>query len=143
MKPHLPIGAHILRSDHERTIQIFGPSHGKRYRIIGENTLKCTFGGNWDKEPPIFEHEIQCNFTNFNLSTYKSIKFLNLQFFNETEVAVINSKDLFQCNNGENSLKTWVSTCNENGSWIGDDFNYKLNSKNLKLKNHLINCIFR
>ncbi len=148
--PDLPIGAsirgdhwvHAFSDDYNRTIEILGPSHGKRYRIIGENTLKCT-GGYWDKEPPIFEPEIQCNFTNFNLSTYKSIKFENLEFFNETQVAVIDSKVLFQCNNGDNSSKSRVSICNENGSWIGDDFNCKLNSKYLKLKIQLINCIFR
>jgi len=141
--PDIPIGASILRSDDKRTIEILGPSHGKRYRIIGENTLKCTFDGNWDKEPPIFEPEIQCNFTNFDLRTYKSIKFENLEFFNETQVAVIDSKVLFECNNEENSSKIRVSICNENGLWIGDDFNCKFNSKYLKLKNQLINCIFR
>jgi hypothetical protein len=141
--PDIPIGAEILRSNDERTIEILGPSHGKRYRIIGGNTLKCTFDGNWDKEPPLFEPEIQCNLRNFNSSLYKKIKFLDLEFFNETKVAVINSKVLFQCNNGENSSKIQVSICNENGSWIGDDFNCKLNSKYLKLKNQLINCIFR
>ncbi len=141
--PDIPIGAEILRSDDERTIEILGPSHGKRYRIIGENTLKCTFDGNWDKEPPIFEPEIQCNLRNLNSSTYKRIKFLDLEFFNETEVAVINSKVLFECNNEENSSKIRVSICNENGLWVGDDFNCKLNSKYLKLKNQLINSIFR
>jgi hypothetical protein len=141
--PDLPIGASILRSDDRRTIKILGPSHGKRYRIIGENTLKCTFDGNWDKEPPIFEPGIQCDLRNLNSSTYKRIKFLDLEFFNETEVAVINSKVLFQCNNVENSSKILVSICNENGSWIGDDLNCKFNSKYLKLKNQLIDCIFR
>jgi hypothetical protein len=118
--------------------------------FLGEikNTLDAdqkhqSFNGNWNKDSPIFEPEIQCNLTNFNSSTYKSIKFLDLQSFNETKVAVINSKVLFQCNNGENSSKILVSICNENGSWIGDDFNCKFNSKYLNLKSHLINCIFR
>ncbi len=141
--PDIPIGASILRSDDRRTIQIFIPSNGKRYRTIGDNTLKCTFDGNWDKEPPIFEPEIQCNFTNFNLSAYKRIKFLDLEFFNETKVAVINTKALFQCNNEENSSKILVSICNENGLWTGDDFNCKFNSKYLNLKNQLIDCNFR
>ncbi len=139
--PDLPIRTEIRFVD-EGTIQILKLSNQKRYRIIGENTLKCTIDGNWDKEPPIFEPEIQCDLTNLNSTTYKSIQFLDFEFFNETEVAVIDSKVLFQCDN-ENPSKIRVSICNENGSWIGDDLNCKLNSKFSNLKNYLINHIFR
>jgi hypothetical protein len=141
--PDIPIGASTLLSDDGRTIEIFEPSHGKRYRVIGDNTLKCAFDGNWDKEPPIFEPIIQCDRTNLNLSIYKSIEYKNLGFINETEVAVFDSKVLFECNNGENSSKIRVSICNENGLWTGDDLNCKFNSKYLNLKNQLINCNFR
>jgi hypothetical protein len=111
--------------------------------MIGENTINCISEGNWDKEPPIFEPTIKCISTNFNLSAYKSIKFENFEFFNETQVAVIGSRIKFKCNDSGNSSKFLVSICDENGSWIGDDFNCKLNSKLLNIKNQLINCIFR
>jgi hypothetical protein len=99
----------------------------KQYRLIGDNTINCISEGNWDKEPPILEPIIQCNTTDIDLnsSIYKSIQLQNLEFFNRTEVAVIDSKIMFQCNNGENSSKIQVSLCNANGKWIGDDYKCK------------------
>jgi hypothetical protein len=97
--------------------------------MIGDNVINCLYEGNWDKELPIFEPIIKCN-TNeidMNSSLYKSIKFENFEyFFNESQVAAIDSKILFECNNEQNSFKILGSICNENGLWIGDDFKCKL-----------------
>ncbi len=57
---------------------------------------------------------------------YKDFKLENFEYFNKTEVAVIDSKIIFKCYNEENSSKPHVSICNENGLWIGDDFKCKL-----------------
>jgi hypothetical protein len=61
-----------------------------------------------------------------NSGVYKSIKLENFEFFNKTQVAVIDSKILFECNNEENSFKIHFLLCNENGLWIGNHFKCKL-----------------
>ncbi len=121
--PDIPFPASIRRLD-QRRIQFYENSQEKKYRIIGETILKCTFEGYWDNEPPIFEPIIQCN---INSSAYKSIQFQDFEFFNETEVAVIDSKIIFQCNNEENSSKFLVAKCDKNGLWVGDDYKCKMN----------------
>jgi hypothetical protein len=94
--------------------------------MIGDSTMTCIFDGNWDRDPPLFEPVIQCNVEDItkNLSSAK-----NFKFFNETKVAVIDSKIVFQCKNWKNSSKILVSLCGENGFWIGDDFKCKFGAK--------------
>jgi hypothetical protein len=120
--PDIPIPASI--QDYGKTINFYPTPQRKKYRMIGDDTINCVFEGNWDKEPPIFKPVIQCDIKDIDLnsSIYKSIKLQNLEFFNETEVAVIDSKIEFQCNNAENSSKIFISFCDENGLWIGDDY---------------------
>jgi hypothetical protein len=103
----------------------FYPNSG--YRLIGDNTINCLFEGNWDKEPPIIEPIIQCNTSDIDLKSkiYKKIELQDFEVFNGTEVAVINSKILFQCDFGNKRSKTLVSVCDENGFWIGDDYKCK------------------
>ncbi len=57
---------------------------------------------------------------------YKEFKLENFEYFNKTEVAVIDSKIIFKCYNEGNLSQTHVSICNENGLWIGDDLKCKL-----------------
>ncbi len=52
---------------------------------------------NWFKEYPNNSNQIERN-----SSIYKLIKFRNFEFFNKTQVAVIDSKILFKCINEEN-----------------------------------------
>jgi hypothetical protein len=96
--------------------------------MIGDGVITCLNEGNWDKEPPIFEPIIKCNTNEINMTSklYKEFKLENFEFFNKTEVAVIDSKIIFKCYNEENSSQTHVSICNENGLWIGDDLKCKL-----------------
>jgi hypothetical protein len=98
-----------------------------RYRIIGDNTIKCISDGNWDKEPPLFEPIFQCNTSHidFKSKIYKKIELQDLELFNGTEVAVNNSKIIFECDFGNKTSKTLVSVCDENGFWIGDDYKCK------------------
>ncbi len=67
-----------------------------------------------------------------NSSLYKSIKRESFEFFNKTQIAVIDSKILFEYNNEESSSKVLVQICNEIGLWIGDDFKCKLEADNEK-----------
>jgi hypothetical protein len=80
------------------------------------------------EKPPIFEPIIKCNSNEIDMTSklYKDFKLENFEYFNKTEVAVIDSKIIFKCYNEENSSKPHVSICNENGLWIGDDFKCKL-----------------
>jgi len=123
--PDKPLQALIRETG--KTVEYNPTPQEKKYRMIGNNTINCRFEGNWDKEPPLFEPITQCNIEKIqmNSSIHKSFQFLNLEFFNKTEVAVIDSKILFQCNNEENSSIIRILTCNENGSWIGDDLKCK------------------
>jgi hypothetical protein len=95
--------------------------------LIGDNTINCLFEGNWDKEPPLFEPIFQCNTSHIDLESkiYKKIELKDLDLFNGTEVAVHNSKIIFECNFGNKISKTLVSVCDENGFWIGDDYKCK------------------
>jgi hypothetical protein len=120
--PDIPLHSTIEKVN--KTVKFY-PNSG--YRLIGDNTINCLFEGNWDKEPPILEPIIQCNTEDIDLnsSIYKSIKFQKLEFFNGTEVAVIGSEILFECNDGKNSSEILVSFCGINGSWIGSDYKCK------------------
>jgi hypothetical protein len=123
--PDIPLHASIRY--YNQTIEYFPTSQRNKHRMIGDSVITCQYEGNWDKEPPIFEPIIKCNTDEIdrNSSVYKIIEFKNLKIFNKTEVAVIDSEILFQCNN-ENSFKIHVLICKENGLWIGDDLKCKL-----------------
>jgi hypothetical protein len=120
--PDIPLHSTIEKVN--KTVKFY-PNSG--YRLIGDNTINCLFEGNWDKEPPILEPIIQCNTEDIDLnsSIYKSIKFQKLEFFNGTEVAVIGTEILFECNDEKNSSEILVSFCGGNGSWIGSDYKCK------------------
>ncbi len=126
--PDKPLHASYNRLN-DTSFEYFPTLQRNKHLMIGDNVINCLYEGNWDKELPIFEPIIKCN-TNeidMNSSLYKSIKFENFEyFFNESQVAVIDSKILFECNNEQNSFKILGSICNENGLWIGDDFKCKL-----------------
>ncbi len=113
-------------------------------RMTGDSIITCLYEGNWDKEPPIFEPIIKCNTDEIvmNSGFYKSIKRENFEFFNKTQVAVIDSKILFECNNEENSSNIQVSICYENGLWIGDDLKCKFEG-NIHKRFYLICFIFQ
>lgn len=98
----------------------------QKYRMIGDGVITCLYEGNWNKAPPIFEPIAKCKTDKIELNStvYKIVKFENFIFFNKTQVAVIDSKILFQCNE-ENSSKIFVLTCNHTGLWTGDDFKCK------------------
>ncbi len=141
--PDLPLHASYNRRD-DKSFEYFLIPQKMKYRMIGDSVVTCLYSGNWDKEPPIFEPIIKCN-TNeivMNSGIYKSIKLENFEFFNKTQVAVIDSKILFECNNEENSFKIYVSICNENGLWIGHDLKCKFEGNIHKLF-YLICSIFR
>jgi hypothetical protein len=110
-----------------RSIKYYQKDDKNKYRMIGDSIINCVYEGNWDKEPPTFEPIIKCNTDQIEMSStvYKIVKFENFYFFNQTRVAVIDSKILFQCYNEENSSKILVSTCNHTGLWTGDDFKCK------------------
>jgi hypothetical protein len=124
--PDLPLHASYNRLN-DRSFEYFPIVQRNKHRMIGDGVITCSYDGNWDKEPPIFESIIKCNIDKIerNSSVYKIIKFVNFEFFNKTQVAVIDSKIILQCNNEENST-THALICNENGLWIGDDLKCKL-----------------
>lgn len=117
---------HALRRSRGKSIEYYLKSRHKKYRMIGNNTINCLLEGQWDREPPIIE-PIQCNIDEIRKYSwnYKKFDLKNFEFLNEIEVAVIDSKIVFECNY-ENSTKIRVLTCNENSSWIGDDFKCKI-----------------
>jgi hypothetical protein len=128
--PDMPLYASYNRTD-SKTIEYFPNSDfsaRNKYHIIGNEVITCLYEGNWDNEPPIFEPIIKCNadVIDMNSTLYKIIKFVNIKYFNKTQVGVIDSKIIFKCYNEENLAKPHVLICNENGSWIGDDFKCKL-----------------
>jgi hypothetical protein len=122
--PDIPFQASTRIQD--KTI-LYYPTVRKNYRMIGENIINCLFEGDWDNKPPIFEpiERGDMNGIDMKSSLYKRVEYQNFEYFNGTEVAVINSKIVFQCNNGENSSKILVSICHENRLWIGDDLKCK------------------
>jgi hypothetical protein len=100
----------------------------QKYRINDNRVITCLYEGNWNKEPPIFEPIVKCKTDKIELNStvYKIVKFEKFYFFNNTKVAVIDSKILFQCYNEKNSSKIFVWTCDHKGLWTGDDFKCKL-----------------
>jgi hypothetical protein len=125
--PDVPLHASYNRSGSKSFV--YFPTHQRyKYLMIGDGVITCLNEGNWDKEPHIFEPIIKCNTNEIDMTSklYKDFKLENFEFFSKTEVAVIDSKIIFKCYNEENSLKSHVSICNENGLWIGDDFKCKL-----------------
>jgi hypothetical protein len=110
-----------------KSLEYFPTHQRNKHLMIGDGVITCLYEGNWDKEPPIFEPIIKCNTNEIYMTSklYKDFKLENFEFFNKTEVAVIDSKVIFKCYNEENSSQTHVSICNENGLWIGDDLNCK------------------
>jgi hypothetical protein len=125
--PDVPLYASYSRRDF-KTFEYFSISDKNKHYIRENGVITCLYEGNWDKEPPILEPAIKCNTDeiDMNPTLYKSIKLINFEFFNKTQVAVIDSKIILKCNNEENSSQTHVSICNENGSWTGDDLKCKL-----------------
>ncbi len=125
--PDIPLNGPYNRLN-ETSFEYFPTPQRNKHRMIGDSVINCLYEGDWDKEPPIFEPIIKCNTDQIerNSSVYKIIEFKNFEFFNKTEVAVIDSEILFECINEENSFKTHVLLCNENGLWIGDDLKCKL-----------------
>jgi hypothetical protein len=130
--PDVPLYASYKRRD-SKTLEYFPTSHRNKHHIIGKGVITCLYEGNWDKEPPIFEPIIKCNTNEIDMTSklYKDFKLENFEYFNKTEVAVIDSKIILKCYNEENSSQTHVSICNENGLWIGDNLKCKL-EKNIK-----------
>jgi hypothetical protein len=120
--PDIPLHSTIEKVNN--TVKFY-PDSG--YRLIGDNTINCLFEGNWDKEPPILEPIIKCNTSDIDLESkvYKKIELKDLGHFNGSEVAVNNSKIVFQCDFGNKRSKTLVSVCDENGFWSGDDYKCK------------------
>jgi hypothetical protein len=111
----------------DKSLQFFPIPQKNKHRMIGDSVITCAYEGKWDKEPPIFESIIKCNTDEIDRNpSLKSIKRENFEFFNRTQVAVIDSMILFRCNNEQNSTKIHVLTCDQNGLWIGDDFKCKL-----------------
>jgi hypothetical protein len=125
--PDVPLHASYNRSGSE-SFQYFPTHERNKHLMIGDGVITCLNEGNWDKEPPIFEPIIKCNTNEIDMISklYKEFNLENFEYFNKTEVAVIDSQIIFKCYNEENSSKPHVSTCNENGLWIGDDFKCKL-----------------
>jgi hypothetical protein len=111
-----------------RSIKYYQKDQKSKYRMTDESIINCVYEGNWDKEPSTLEPIIKCNTDQIemNSSIYKIIGLENFEVFNKTQVAVIDSKILFQCNNEENSSKNYLLTCNESSLWIGDDLECKL-----------------
>ncbi len=125
--PDIPLHA-SYNPLNDTSFEYFPIDQRNKHRMIGDGVITCSYEGNWDKEPPIFEPIIKCN-TNeidMNSSLYKIIKLYQYEFFNKTQVAVIDSKIFFKCNNEANLSKLNYLTCNEYGSWIGGDFKCKL-----------------
>jgi hypothetical protein len=125
--PDVPLHASYYRLN-DTSLEYFPTPQRNKYRMIGDSVITCVYEGNWDKEPPIFEPIIKCN-TNeidMNSSLYKIIELVNFEFSNKTQVAVIDSKIIFKCNDEGNSSKNHVLICNEKGLWIGVDFKCKL-----------------
>jgi hypothetical protein len=125
--PDIPLHASYNRLN-DTSFEYFPIVQRNKHRMIGDGVITCSYEGNWDKEPPIFEPIIKCNTNEIDINSnlYKIIKLHKYEFFNKTQVAVIDSKILFQCNNEENLSKLNYLTCNENGSWIGGDLKCKL-----------------
>jgi hypothetical protein len=125
--PDVPLHGSFNRSG-SKSFEYFPTPQRNKYLMIGDGVITCLNEGNWDKEPPIFEPIIKCNTNEIDMTSklYKDFKLENFEYFNKTQVAVIDSKIIFKCYNEENSSKTHVSICNENGLWIGDDFKCKL-----------------
>ncbi len=53
-----------------------------------------------------------------NWTLYNFIDPQNFEFFNETKVAVIESRIKFKCNDSGNCSKFLVSISHENGLWV-------------------------
>ncbi len=141
--PDIPLPASYNRLDDE-SFEYFLTPQKIKHRMIGDSVITCVYDGNWDKEPPIFEPIIKCHTDEIEMNSgiYKSIKRENFEFFNKTQVAVIDSKILFECNNEENSSNIQVSICYENGLWIGDDLKCKFEG-NIHKRFYLICFIFQ
>jgi hypothetical protein len=124
--PDVPLHGSYYRRD-VKSIEYFPTHQRNKHLMIGDGVITCLHEGNWDKEPPIFEPIIKCNTNEIDMTSklYKDFKLENFEFFNKTQVGVIDSKIIFKCYNEENSSKSHVSICNENGLWVGDDFKCK------------------
>jgi hypothetical protein len=125
--PDTPLHA---RYEMKENTVIYYSMDEERYKIIGNNTIKCLYDGNWDKEIPLIEPIVQCSTEELGLRSgnFKEVEFENFEFFNDREIAVIGSTIKYQCQksnsnsniNYENSSQIFVSICDENGLWIGD-----------------------
>ncbi len=82
------------------SIEFFPTPQRNEHHMIVNSVIMCLNEGNGDKEPPIFEPIIKCNINeiDMNSSLYRSIKRENFELFNKTQITVIDSKILFQCN---------------------------------------------
>jgi hypothetical protein len=125
--PDVPLHGSYNRSGF-KSFEYFATPQENKHLMIGDGVITCLYEGNWDKEPPIFVPIIKCNTNEIDMTSklYKDFKLENFEFLNKTQVAVIDSKIIFKCYNEENSFKSHVSICNENGLWVGDDFKCKL-----------------
>ncbi len=125
--PDVPLHASYYRRGF-KSFEYFPTNQRNRHLMIGDGVITCLYEGNWDKEPPIFEPIIKCNTNEIDMTSklYTDFKLENFEFFNKTEVAVIDSQIIFKCYNEENSSKPHVSICNEKGLWIGDNLKCKL-----------------
>jgi hypothetical protein len=128
--PDVPLHASYYRRGF-KSFEYFPTHQRNKHLMIGDGVINCLREGNWDKEPPIFEPIIKCNTNEINMTSklYKDFKLENFEFFNKTQIAVIDSKIIFKCFNEENSSEPQVSICNENGLWIGNDLKCKLETK--------------
>ena len=55
------------------------PSNPNRYEILGDNTRRCVYEGNWDKDLPLVKPIIQCEIKDLELNPgyINSIDFQN------------------------------------------------------------------
>jgi hypothetical protein len=128
--PDTPLHARYeIRDD----IIYYYPLDDKKYKIVGDNTIKCLFEGNWDKDIPVLEPIVQCSTEHLDLNSsyFKRVEFENFEYLNETEVAVVDSRIKYWCQNYQNSSLIYILVCNEDGQWIGDK-NKCYNTSNYK-----------
>ena len=55
----------------------------------------------------------------FNSSDYKSYRLLGFEYFNETEVAIIDSRIEFDCNERVAPNQAFTVVCGSDGTWKG------------------------
>lgn len=118
-QPDIPLNAKTINSGNNFIIY---PSKSERYKLLESNndTIRCQYEGNWDKEFPTMYPITQCPVYqfNWNSSRYKNVKFEYFEYFGDDLLAATDSKVEFQCN--ANDTEVHSVYCKEDGSWTGD-----------------------